>query len=156
MLGLQTNGSYPQHLKYDDLLPTLDLLPWYLESRAEIQSVIPAAISSLGAGAFQAIWTVPTQEVWVLLACTLQPTFPWAAGPSEIQICRARANDSLSRIALSDPVSITATRYPLCYSSPAVRGLVLRPTVQIGVQAVTATPAASFVNGCLRFVRCQI
>lgn len=156
MLGLQTNGSYPQHLKYDELQPSLDLLNWYLESRAEIQGVNPHPLGGLGAGQFSAIWTVPQQEVWVLLAATLAPTVPWPVSTAELQLCRTRSNDSLSVLALGAAETVTATRLPLIRSDQATRYLVVRPSVQIGVRIVQSTLANSFVNATLRFVRCQI
>lgn len=156
MLGLQTNGSYPQHLKYDELAPGIDLLNWYLESRAEIQSVANGPIGSLSAGTFAPLFTVPTQEVWILLAFTVAPTVGWPVSTAEIQCARARSNDSLSVIALGSAETVTATRLPLVRSDDAVRHLIFRPTVQIGLRIVSTTAANSFVNATLRFVRCQI
>lgn len=156
MLGLQTNGSYPQHLKYDELLPTLDLLNWYLESRAEIQGVNPAPLGGLGAGTFAPLYTVPAQETWILLAMTLAPNVGWPVGNAELQLCRARSNDNLSVLALGPSQLVTATSLPLIRSDESTRFLVIRPTVQIGVRIVATTAANSFANATLRFVRCQI
>lgn len=156
MLGLQTNGSYPQHLAYKELQPSLDLLNWYLESRAEIQGVNPHPLGGLGAGQFSAIWTVPQQEVWVLLAATIAPNVGWPVGNAELQLCRTRSNDNLSVLALGPPELVTATSLPLVRSDEAMRFLVIRPSVQIGVRIVATTAANSFANATLRFVRCQI
>lgn len=156
MLGLQTNGRYPQHLAEDNLVPTLDLLMWYLESRAEIQSADNVALGNVSAGTFVNMFTVPAQEVWVLLAFTVAPSVGWPVSTAEIQCARARSNDSLSVIALGGPETVTATRLPLVRSDAGVRGLVFRPTVQIGVRVVSTTAANSFARATLRFVRCNI
>jgi hypothetical protein len=153
MLGLQTNGSYPQHLAYENLSPTLDLLNWYLESRAEIQSLATFAQGGV-IGAFQSLYTVPPQEVWILLAFTIQPTN--IAATTAIQLCRARSNDSLSRLALGPPEQVLVTRFPLVRSDEATRYLVIRPSVQIGYQNVEAPNGGNLFNACLRFVRCTI
>lgn len=155
MLGLQTNGSYPQHLAYDQLQPTLDLLNWYLESRAEIQSVAGHVMNAAVPGGFTALYTVPQQEVWVLLAFSIQPVV--IATACSVQLTRARSNDDLSRLALGEVTPWTATTFPLCYSREHVRHLVLRPSVQIGYTYVNGGGAAgNSLNSCLRFVRCTI
>jgi len=153
MLGLQTNGSYPQHFAYSELQPALDLLNWYLESRAEIQSVQGTAIN-VAPGAFFPLYNVPPQEVWILLAFTIQPVT--IASGCTLQLARARSNDDLSRIALSDPVAVAAANLPLIRSQDAVRWIVFRPTVQIGVQFVAGSGVGNTWNSCLRFVRCTI
>lgn len=153
MLGLQTNGQYPQHLETNTLQPTLDLLGWYLESRAEIQSIFGATIN-VAPGAFSPLYTVPAQEVWILLAFTIQPVT--IASACTLQLARARSNDDLSRIALGDPVAVAAGTLPLNRSQDAVRYLIFRPTVQIGVQFVAGSGVGNSWNSCLRFVRCTI
>lgn len=155
MLGIQTNGRYPQHLEMETLSPGIDLLPWYLESKATIQSVEAHSMSAATPGGFLPLFTVPQNEVWVLLAYTVQTvTIVTACG---IQLARARANDSLSRLALSDVQSLTATTFPLVYSGDWCRYLIFRPTVQIGYVYVNGGGAAGNVlNACLRVVRCQI
>lgn len=153
MLGLQTNGQYPQHLETNTLTPSLDLLAWYLESRAEIQSVQGVGIN-VAPGAFFPLYVVPAQEVWILLAYTVQPVT--IASACTLQLARARSNDDLSRIALSDPTAVTTTSFPLIRSQDSVRYLVFRPTVQIGVQFVAGTGVGNAWNSCLRFVRCTI
>lgn len=154
MLGLQTNGSYPQHLAYDNLLPSLDLLNWYLESRAEIQSA--AGVAQAGAiGGFNQLFQVPPQEVWVLLAYSIAPV---AIGTNTaIQPVRCRSNDDLSRLALGDPVTYTpGNQFALAYSREHVRHLVFRPTVQIGYVTTTGGIIGNSFNATLRFVRCNI
>ena len=152
MLGLQTNGSYPQHLDYEKLGANLDLLPWYLESRAEIQSLTGFAQAGI-AGTFQSLYAVPPQEVWILLAFTMRPTN--IAVTSAIQLTRARSNDFESRLALGPPCNVAVARYELARSDEATRYLVLRPTVQIGYQNID-TGVGNFWSSCLRFVRCSI
>lgn len=153
MLGLQTNGQYPQHLETNTLQPTIDLLPWYLESRAEIQSLFAVPIN-VAPGVFVPLYTVPSQEVWILLAYTVQPAV--IATACSLQLTRARSNDDLSRLALSDPVAVAAGNLPLIRSQDAVRYLIFRPTVQIGVQFVSGSGVGNTWNSCLRFVRCTI
>jgi hypothetical protein len=153
MLGLQTNGSYPQHLSYDQLIPQLDLLPWYLQSRAEIQSLQGFALN-VAPGAFVNLYTVPAQEVWVLLAFSIQPVT--IASACSVQLCRARANDDLSRLALGPVGAVTATSLPLVNTTEEARGYIFRPSVQIGVQFVSGTGVGNSWNSCLRFVRCTI
>lgn len=155
MLGLQTNGSYPQHLKYDELQPTLDLLNWYLESRAEVRTILNLNMATATPGGFTALYTVPQQEVWILLAMTLQPTA--VVTPCSLQLARARSNDQASRIQLGEPVALTASSFPLIASNAAVRYLIFRPSVEIGYHYVSGGAApANIFNSCLRFVRCTI
>jgi len=156
MLGIQANGNYPQHLNTDQLIPQLDLLPWYLESRAEIQSASDVTVAT-SPNSFVPLFTVPQQEVWVLLALTLQVSN--ISTPVTIQLARARSNDSLSRIALSNPAAFDVNLTgpcPLIPSLDSVRYLIFRPSVQIGIHGVTGTAALNRYNACLRFVRCTI
>lgn len=153
MLGLQTNGSYPQHLAYDQLIPNMDLLNWYLQSRAEIQTVQGIITSATGLGTFQPIWTVPPQEVWVLLNITLHPQN--VVGQQRLQWCRCRANDNLSRLALSDSILFDVANWELMGERPASKGYIFRPSVQIGLHGCSNAAGNTF-NGTLRFVRCQI
>jgi hypothetical protein len=153
MLGLQTNGSYPQHLAYDNLVPQIDLLNWYLESRAEVNTPENFAVNA-APGNFVTIWQVPAQEVWVLLACTLRPVT--IASACTLQLARTRSNDNGSRIALSDPVAFSSTSFPLVPSRESVRYIVFRPSVQIGCQFVAGSGVGNTFDGCLRFVRCTI
>lgn len=153
MLGLQTNGRYPQHLAEDYLTPTLDLLPWYLESRAEIQSV-QGLVTNVALGDVRLVYQVPAQEVWVMLNWTIQPTAIQQS--QDVQLCRTRSNDQLSRVKLSEPINCLPTRLPLIGTEAAVRGLVLRPTVQLMIQNVAGSGTANTFNSCLRFVRCNI
>lgn len=153
MLGLQSNGRYPQHLAMDWLQPTLDLLPWYLESRASIESV-SSLQTNVALGDVRHCYQVPTQEVWVLLNWTIQTTAVQQA--QTVQLCRYRANDSLSRIALSPATAVGPTILPLIGTEAAVRGLVLRPTVQLGIQNVSGSGTANTFNSCLRVVKCTI
>lgn len=153
MLGLQTNGQYPQHLETNTLQPTLDLLGWYLQSRAEIQSQAGVVINA-APGAYVNLYTVPAQEVWILLDYTIQPVT--IASGCTVQLCRTRANDDLSRVSLSLPVAVTATSLPLIGNEPGKAGIIFRPSVQIGVQFVAGTGVGNTWNSCLRFVRCTI
>lgn len=154
MLGLQTNGRYPQHFASDYLVPQLDLLPWYLESRAEIQTSFGVSTAALVVGGYQQLFAVPAQEVWILLAASIQPAT--IATAQTLQLCRTRSNDFLSRIPLSDENAFSATSQPIIGSSEAVRFLVFRPTVTIGLQGVAGTGVGNTINATLRFVRCTI
>lgn len=153
MLGLQTNGRYPQHLADDYLQAHINLLPWYLQSRAEIQSRQGVAIN-VAPGAFLQLYQVPTQEVWILLDFTIQPVT--IASGCTLQLCRVRSNDDLSRLALSEPTAVTAASLPLIGNTAAAAGIIFRPTVQIGVQFVAGSGVGNSWNSCLRFVRCTI
>lgn len=156
MLGLQTNGRYPQHLASETLAPTIDLLSWYLETRAEIQSVAGQSLNALAIGGFLQLWQVPANEVWILLNCAVQPAA--VASAQAVQLCRARANDNLSRIPLGPPVSyLTApSTQPLGYSEAMVRHIIFRPSVQIGLHGVSGSGVGNSVNATIRFVRCSI
>jgi len=161
MLGLQSNGRYPQHLAYDQLLPTMDLTLWYQESRAEILSITPTTPLLIGgsvAGSFVQIYQVPVQEHWLLLAYSINvdPVSPLGAG--SVSLCRARANDSASRIALSAETKLCgaagAGRSLICMDW-SCRGLLIRPSVQIGLHVADAIGAGITINATLRFVRLQ-
>ena len=155
MLGLQTNGSYPQHLAYENLVPQVDLLPWYLESRAEIQGA-RAAFTAAAVGDFQALYTVPTQEVWVLLAFTLWAGVGDIPTACRVQGCRVRSNDASSRIALTQETIMAPGSLPMAASLDSVRYIIFRPSVQIGFVLTNGGVVTNFMNATLRFVRCQI
>lgn len=154
MLGLQTNGRYPQHLAAETLAPGIDLLNWYLETRAEIQSVAGQSLGGLAVGGFLQLWQVPANEVWILLAAGVQPTT--IASGQVVQLARARSNDSLSRIPLSQQVTYAAASLPIIGIDDAVRYLIFRPSVQIGLHGVSGSGVGNTVNATLRFVRCSI
>jgi len=154
MLGLQTNGRYPQHLASDSLVASIDLLAWYLETRAEIQSVAGQSLSGLAVGAFLQLWQVPQNEVWILLNIAIQPVT--IGSTQTVQPARARANDSLSRYPLGQPLAMTATSLPLSTMDPAYKWIIFRPTVQIGLHGVSGSGVGNTVNGTIRFVRCSI
>lgn len=155
MLGIQNSGRYPQHLQMDWLQPTLDLTTFYAESRAEIQSVQNFAIFSTLAGNFASFWQVPPGELWYLLALSYQWTAVSTTAPGSYTPCRTRSNDNLSRIALGPSYSPLANEFPLISMDFSARGIILRPTVQIGLHyggggLISGSPT---VNGCIRFVR---
>jgi len=156
MLGLQTNGSYPQHLAYDQLQPSLDLLNWYLESRAEIQGANGVAFTAGLVGDFQALFTVPQQEVWVLLNYTLFAVPVAIPTACRVQGARVRSNDNLSRIALTEEVAMSPGILPMANFLPAMRWLVLRPSVQVGFVLTNGGVVNNFMSATLRFVRCAI
>jgi hypothetical protein len=155
MLGIQTNGRYPQHLEMETLSPGIDLLNWYMESRAEITGPQDANMSTAVVGGFLPLLTVPTNQVWILLAATLAPSA--IVTGCTVQLARARANDSRSRLALGAPVAMTPTSLPMAYSEDSVRYLVFRPSVQIGyVYVAGGSGTGNTFDFTLRFVRCQI
>lgn len=156
MLGLQTAGRYPQHLQMDWLQPTLDLTTFYAESRAEIQN-FTGNISALTAGNFLQLWQVPPGELWYLLALSVNWTAASTTAPGSYTLCRARANDNSSRLGLGPPYLPAANELPLISYDFSARGLILRPTVQIGLHyggggTVSGSPA---IAGTVRFVRMQ-
>jgi phage shock protein PspC (stress-responsive transcriptional regulator) len=155
MLGIQTNGSYPQHMPEGQLQPGIDLLNWYLESRAEVQNVAPA-IAGMTNGGFVSAFQVPPQEVWVLLAVTLVFTVA-VGGVSAFSIVRTRPNDFRSKLALGPAVTSTAADLPMVSMDPSFRGLVLRPTVHLGLYVSGAGTAGTTAGELTcRFARCQI
>jgi hypothetical protein len=143
----------------DWLSPTLDLTTWYMESRAEIQNTSNTAIFSPStAGSFYQFWQVPTSEVWVLLGIGFQWTAASTTAPGTYTPCRVRNNDLLSRMPLGPPITPLANELPLIGMDYSIRGLVIRPTVQIGLHyggggTLSGSPT---VNGMIRFVRCNI
>jgi len=154
MLGIQSNGRYPQHLEMERLQPQIDLLPWYLESRAEIAGPQDVSLAGTAFGAFAPLLTVPANQVWVLLAASFQPSA--IASACSVQLCRARANDSRSRLALSANTAWTATSWPMAFADSAVRYLIFRPSVQIGYMLTSGVGVGNVADFTLRFVRCQI
>jgi hypothetical protein len=111
-------------------------------------------VTNVALGDVRLAYSVPAQEVWVLLNWTIQCTAIQQA--QTVQLCRTRSNDQLSRVALSQPVAASPTVFPLIGTEAAVRGLVLRPTVQLMIQNVSGSGTGNTWNSCLRFVRCNI
>lgn len=74
LLGLQTNGRYPQRMG-ESLSPTLDLLPWYLAATGTELNVVGTPVVSFG---FNAVWTVPDNEIWLVhsIVSTAQAIMP--------------------------------------------------------------------------------
>jgi len=155
-LGIQTNGKYPQHLATDALLPVYDLGLWYQESRAEIQMVSPPTFGGQVAGNFLSVQQVPPQEVWILLGVGMRITASTAVACT-YRIARARNNDFRSLIPLSDLMTTSATNFPSVAMDPAWRGIVVRPSVHIGIYLESGAPGAGATcDFTVRFVRCTI
>lgn len=148
LLGLQTNGAYPQHLSYNSLDCGIDLLRWYLESRATFKT---GNITTGAGGTFYTDGTnltVPAGQHWVLLNFSVVSTA--STGATGAKIVPARANSSgLTRVLLGQDSN--ATNSFLSASSDAgMLGYLLRPTVQVGLidlkgDAVTYTYTLRYV-----------
>lgn len=156
MLGIQTNGRYPQHLEQETLQPGIDLLNWYLESRAEVLTVTDAAFTATNVGDFQSMWQVPTQEVWVLLNFTLWAGVAKIPTACRVQGARVRNNDDLSRIALTAEAIWAPGSLAMASLLDAARYIVLRPSVKIGFVLTSGGVVTNFASGTLRIARCTI
>jgi hypothetical protein len=76
LLGLQTNGRYPQRMG-ESLAPTLDLLPWYLAATGTELNVFSTNVATFG---FNAVFTVPDNEIWLVESIVSTATATIAAG----------------------------------------------------------------------------
>jgi len=154
MLGLQSNGRYPQHLEMETLGVGLDLTNWYLESKAQILNVTNIAFTAGAVGVFQSLFQVPANQVWVLLNATFEGNA--IATNCTIQGARARNNDFGSKLALTDPASWLPGTLPLCPMRDSVRYLILRPTVHVGFILASGGIPNNFMTATLRVVQCQV
>lgn len=156
MLGIQNAGQYPQHLATDWLLPTLDLLPWYLQQRAEIVSNANPPLNSIDTGDFVPFFEVPQGEHWVFLDMSLKLTVSTGSTGNKIwSLVRTRKNDYESMIGLDSRLNFDGTTsLPCITSGGGARGLLLRPSVQVGLYVEDGgTSAMCRGKATLRVVR---
>jgi len=139
LLGLQNNGAYPQHLAYQQLVPTLDLLQWYLEAQADFinTTVTP---NSVGFHTGTDL-TVPAGEHWVMLAATAVAT----TGATPSTVCFARTNSSGGSILTLGTYGTggVAGTLTVCRTDNLGPWL-LRPSVQIGLLCAQLGTAVAF------------
>lgn len=67
LLGIQAGGRFPQHLT-EELLPTAELLQWYLEQETQ---EVNATLALTGLGSIQTVATVPNDQQWILRDCSM-------------------------------------------------------------------------------------
>lgn len=151
LLGLQQNGRYPQHLETNTLGVGLDLLRWYLESRATFKTGTinsTAGFVTDGSGNL----TIPNNEHWIVLQFNMQAqTAPAAAWRGWL----ARTNGSGGSLVSLSQTESTATgqRPHLRVNDTTGQFYLARPSVRLGL-FVDVTAAATF-DYTLRYVRLQ-
>lgn len=151
MLGLQTNGRYPQHLAADNLTVNIDLLRWYCESVATFKT---GNINTTGAGNFvtDANLTVPTGEHWLLLQFSVQGNALIAAGAT-LQLGRTNSSGG-TYVPLGERTESEANSIVSANHSAWATGILLRPSVELGVFQYRGV-AAIALSYTLRYVRLQ-
>lgn len=148
LLGLQTNGRYPQHLAYDKLDAGVDLLRWYLESVATFKT--GSILVTGSAFVSDSNLVVPAGEHWLVLQYHMEST---AAAAAEQGVYLARANSSGGTIvALSDEVRRSTGTVMVRADGPG-QFYLARPSVQLGIKQTIG--AALTYNYTLRYVRLQ-
>jgi len=148
LLGLQNNGAYPQHLAYQQLVPTLDLLRWYLEAQADfINTTVTCNASGFHTGTDL---TVPNGEHWILLAATAT-----GSGGATIQtVAFARTNSSGgSVLALGPSATQPAASTVLLARTDDVGPWLIRPSVQLGLFCQNAAGGSVIYTVTLRVAR---
>lgn len=136
LLGIQNNGRYPQHLAVDNLLPTLDLTRWYLESEQDFPTFTQLWGAALG---FTLFMTVPEGESWIVLGGTAEYQGAIAAARRD---CIVRANSTGGGIvALGDFVDTPAGQRTMFNVNAGATGWLLRPLTQVGLYAGIAAAA---------------
>jgi len=150
LLGLQTNGRYPQHLSYDKLDASIDLLRWYMEGQATFKTGTINSLSGSYVTDAGGNLTVPAGEHWLLLQFHVHRLTAVAA---DTGLWLARANSSgTTLVAMSDKVlALTGTR-PMVRSTDQY-GILLRPSVTLGV--VQDNGAGLALDYTLRYCRLQ-
>lgn len=140
LLGIQTNGCYPQTLDYSKLVPTLDLLGWYCEAEQDY----PTATFNLTANGFQSAQTVPNDEQWLVLGGSV--ISPAALGTAHNRVTLVKANSQGTGIVpLSESYDFAFGRKIFVGTDGREKYLLCRPTTQLGVWQEAATPADSIV-----------
>jgi len=149
MLGLQTNGRYPQHLEMGNLGAEIDLLRWYLESQATFKT----GTMNFVAGSFQTSTnlTVPAGEHWLVLQYNALCTSVSVDTKTGF-LCRA--NSSAGTIVALGPKCdcVVNERYLLTQGDWAL-GYLARPSVQLGVYGLIGGTVS--LDYTLRYVRLQ-
>lgn len=149
LLGLQTNGRYPQHFDYNSLGASLDLTRWYLEQRATFVSGVINVAAVAGTWGTDTLLQVPANQHWILLSFNIMTTGVLAANHTNVV---GRTNNAgASFVALGAATTQPTGAVGVWGSDPGFAGTVLRPTVQIGVMHLVAT--ALNYNYVLRYVR---
>lgn len=150
LLGLQQNGRYPQHLETNMLGVGLDLLRWYLESRATFKTGTLA--SAAGFVTDNPNLIVPASEHWLVLQFNVQAQ---AAPAAAWRGWLARTNGSGGSLVSLSPTEATAAgqRPHLRVSDTTGQFYLARPSVRFGVFIDSA--AAATLDYTLRYVRLQ-
>lgn len=149
MLGLQTNGRYPQHLQMDWLAPVLDLGRWYQEAVATFKT---GSFNSTGTGNFvtDSNLTVPNGEHWLVLEGSFLGNAAIAGGAT-FMIGRTNSTGG-SFVPLSDRCVTEANGHVSANTNQQAIGVLLRPSVRYGIHQLNGV-AAIALTYCLRYVR---
>lgn len=152
LLGLQTQGRFPQHLAYDWLLPTLDLTRWYLEAEQDFPTISQSSANALG---FLQFTQVPQDQAWVFLGCSLSSTAGLVAARMDGVVRGNSTAGAGSFVPLAAPVRAEIGQAQMVGGDAGAVGQLLRPLTTIGTWsniAATAVPQTLI----LRVVRLQI
>lgn len=149
LLGLQTNGRYPQHLNSETLQPTIDLLRWYLEDKANFKTGQINYTGTPPTFVGDANLTVPAGEAWIPLQFNVWSTAALATTVTH-QLGRTNSSGG-SFVALSDPTTWTTGQVAAYMMDPAHYGIYLRPSVQLGIMGLQGSTTQ--FNYTLRYVR---
>jgi hypothetical protein len=140
LLGLQTQGAFPQHLAYDWLLPTLDLTRWYLEAEQDYPT-LTAAVTTQG---FTSFLTVPLEETWILLGGCVAPPVGGITNGRIITPVKTNSQGG-GVMALGPEQTHIATSFRLTPFNDSVAGFLCRPGSQLGIWQTAATAADNLV-----------
>lgn len=152
LLGLQTQGKFPQHLAYDWLQPTMDLTRWYLEAEQDFPTFTQLWGAAVG---FTQFFQVPQDEVWVLLGGSLSTPSALAAARKDGIVRGNSTAGAGSFVPLVDPVRFEIGEAQMIGIPAENAGWLLRPLTTIGAWASIAATAVN-ATMILRVVRLQV
>jgi len=152
LLGLQTQGRFPQHFASDWLQPGIDLTRWYLEAEQDFPTFTQLWGAAVG---YTQFFQVPQDETWVLLGASLSVPAGLAAARKDGIVRGNSTAGAGSFVPLADPVRFETGEAPMIGITPECVGQLLRPLTTIGGWASIAAAAVN-ATMILRVVRLQV
>lgn len=141
-LGIKNGGEYPKTLG-TELVPTINLAPWYLQANVIALRFTPVSVSAIG---FNSLAQIPNDQAWAVVSAKMNSNAALGAGVTLKGFMAAAINDNfgVSNVAplagyfnaTVGEVWVSAQFYP--------QPIILQPGTQLGayVTNIAAGPVS--------------
>lgn len=157
LLGIKNGGQYPQHMASDWLLPTFDLLPWYLQQQQETLKFTPPVLGNILS--MQAVTTVDQGQCWWVHDVAMRSTAAWAGTLTQfgVELWGADSSNLAVTPIVATPIYTPATSARLLFMQqlPTPRLLLPGTPITIGAHAFAGTSAPT-IDLYLRITRANV